>query len=34
MDFEIKKENIPIDYLTLKDTEYYWDFSGGVSIDN
>lgn len=34
MDFEIKQENIPIDYLTLKDTEYYWDFSDGVSIDN
>lgn len=34
MKFEIKKENIPIDYSKLKDTEYYWYFGNGAKIND
>lgn len=34
MKFEIKRENIPISYDDLKDTDYYWDFGNGVHIED
>lgn len=32
--FEIKRENIGIDYNELKDSEFYYNFSNGVEIDD
>ena len=32
--FEIKRENIRIDYNELKDSEFYYDFSNGVEIND
>ena len=32
--FEIKRESVKINYNDLKDSEYYYDFSNGVGIND